>query len=53
MSITVTRRAVPPLSVVALRVTVPTYSDEPELWQRVLPALASQGLEPTGPCGIR
>lgn len=52
MSITVTRRTVPAMSVATLRGTVPTYSDEPQLWQRLVPLLTAQGLEPDGPCGV-
>ena len=52
MSITVTRRTVPSMSIATLRGTAPTYSDEPQLWQRLIPLLTAQGLEPDGPCGV-
>lgn len=51
MSVTVDRRTLPAMTVVALRGTVPTYSDEPLLWQRIGPGLVRQGVRPIGPCG--
>lgn len=52
MSITINRVTVPAMTVVALRGTVPTYSDEPMLWERMMPAVTAQGLTPAGPCGV-
>lgn len=52
MTITIDRRTVPAMTVVALRGTVPTYSDEEVLWARMMPALRQQGITPTGPCGV-
>jgi len=52
MTITIERTTVPAMTVVALRGTVPTYSDEGCLWARMMPALAAQGISPTGPCGV-
>ena len=52
MSITVNRTTVPAMTVVALRGTVPTYSDEGQLWQQMMPALAAQGVTPVGPSGV-
>ncbi|MBK0331331.1 MerR family transcriptional regulator [Brachybacterium sp. MASK1Z-5] len=52
MSITLTRTTVPAMTVVALRGTVPTYSDEGRLWQRMMPALSAQGIVPVGPGGV-
>lgn len=52
MSITLTRQAVPAMTVVALRGTVRTYSDEGQLWQRLWPLVQSAGLQPVGPCGV-
>lgn len=52
MSITVDRTTVPAILAVALRGTVPTYADEGLLWQRLMPALAEQGVAPIGPCGV-
>ncbi|MCG7311114.1 GyrI-like domain-containing protein [Brachybacterium sp. ACRRE] len=52
MSITLTRTTVPAMTAVALRGTVPTYSDEGRLWQRMMPALAAQGIAPVGPGGV-
>lgn len=52
MSITVDRRHIDPMTVVTLRGTVPTYSDEGLLWQRLWPLLGAQCLTPTGPGGV-
>lgn len=52
MSITVSRRTVPAMTVVALRGTVPTYADEPLLWDRMLPLLEQSGVTMTMPCGV-
>lgn len=52
MSITVQRTTVPAMTAVALRGTVPTYADEGRLWERMMPALASQGITAIGPCGV-
>lgn len=52
MSITLTRTTIPAMTVVALRGTVPTYADEGQLWQRMMPALSAQGIAPVGPCGV-
>ena len=52
MSITVQRTTVPELTAVSLRGTVPTYSDEGRLWERMMPALAEQGIVPIGPGGV-
>ena len=51
MSVTIERRTIPAMTVAALRATVPTYGDEGQLWERFLPILTEQGIEPTGPCG--
>ena len=50
--ITVTRTTVPAMTLVALRGTVPTYFDEPLLWQRMTPALVAQGVTAAGPWGV-
>lgn len=52
MSITVERRAIPAMTVVALRDIIPTYADEHLLWTRMMPELARQQITPTGPCGV-
>ncbi len=52
MSITLDRTVVPAMTVVALRGTVPTYSDEGLLWGRLMPALGEQRITPVGPCGV-
>jgi len=31
---------------------VPTYSDEGQLWERMMPALGAQSIAPLGPCGV-
>lgn len=50
-SITITRTTVPARSVVTLRGTIPTYSDEGVLWARLAPELRAQGIAATGPGG--
>ncbi len=50
-SITVTRQHFPARTVVTLRGTVPTYSDEGQLWARFGPEIAAQRLIPQGPGG--
>ncbi len=52
MSITVDRTTVPAMTLVRLRGTVPTYSDEGQLWQQMMPALSAQSITPIGPCGV-
>lgn len=51
MSITITRNTVPARTIVTLRGTIPTYSDEGQLWGRFIPLLERQGIRPTGPGG--
>lgn len=48
MTIQLNRTAVPAMTVVALRGTVPSYSDEGRLWERLMPALQQQGIRPVG-----
>ena len=52
MTIQLNRTAVPAMTVVALRGTVPAYDQEGRLWERLLPEIGRQGLTPTGPCGV-
>lgn len=52
MTITIERRTVPAMTVVALRDTIPTYADEGLLWQRLMPAIGQQSITPIGPCGV-
>ncbi|MGC5628641.1 MerR family transcriptional regulator [Georgenia sp. Z1344] len=52
MSIEIDRRTTVPMTVVALRGTIPTYSDEGQLWGRMMPELERQGIRPTGPGGV-
>lgn len=52
MSITISRTTIPEMTVVTLRGTVPTYSDEGQLWAQMMPLLAAQGITPIGPCGV-
>ena len=52
MAITLERITVPAMSVIALRGTVPSYVHEGQLWERMLPLLAAQGVHPAGPCGV-
>ncbi|MDO5696502.1 MAG: GyrI-like domain-containing protein [Dermatophilus congolensis] len=50
-AITITRRTIPARTIVALRGTIPTYSDEGMLWARLMPAMQAQGITPIGPGG--
>lgn len=50
-TITVSRQDLPARTIVALRGTVPTYSDEGILWGRFMPAIMAQGIVGTGPGG--
>lgn len=52
MSITIDRTAVPAMTVVALRGVVPTYSDERQLWERMMALIGAQSVVPAGPCGV-
>lgn len=52
MSITIRRTTIPAMTVVALRGTVPTYSDEHLLWDRMLPLLDARSIIPAEPCGV-
>lgn len=52
MSITLNRTSVPTMTIVSMRGTVPTYSDEGQLWEKMMPLLHQQGIRPTGPCGV-
>lgn len=47
----VTLAELPPQTVVYLRDTIPNYAEEGSLWQRLMPALAAQGVQPSGPGG--
>ncbi|OYN89208.1 MerR family transcriptional regulator [Parenemella sanctibonifatiensis] len=38
-------------TVVAVRGTIPTYTDEGILWGQLMPEMARQGITPIGPCG--
>ncbi|EPH07028.1 hypothetical protein HMPREF1531_00075 [Propionibacterium sp. oral taxon 192 str. F0372] len=52
MSITIERTTIPAMTVVALHGTVPSYSDEGQLWDRMMPAMSAQQITPAGPCGV-
>lgn len=52
MSISIERRTVPAMTVVALRGIIPAYTDEHLLWARLMPELGRQGIAPQGPCGV-
>lgn len=52
MSITLNRTAVPAMTLVTLRGTVPTYADEGQLWGAMMPLLGAQAITPVGPCGV-
>lgn len=52
MSITLDRAVVPAMTVAALRGTVPTYADEVQLWERMMPLLDAQAVAPAGPGGV-
>lgn len=46
---TITTTVHPAHRIVALRGTIPTYTDEGDLWQRIM--AAARGIRPAGPCG--
>lgn len=52
MDITIERRTIDAMTIVALRGVIPTYSDERLLWDRMMPELVRQGVTPNGPCGV-
>ena len=43
-----TRRTIPAHTIVALRVTIPTYADEGPIWGRFMPEAMAAGAQPTG-----
>jgi DNA-binding transcriptional MerR regulator len=45
---TLTRRRIPAHTIVALRVTVPTYADEGPIWGRLMPMAMAAGAAPLG-----
>lgn len=51
-NIEIQRKTIPAMTVVTLRGTVPTYSDEGQLWARFMPELARQGITRIGPEGV-
>ncbi|MDE9365161.1 MerR family transcriptional regulator [Luteipulveratus sp. YIM 133132] len=51
MDITIDSTPFAARTVAALRGTIPTYGDEQQLWDRILPELGRQGIALTGPCG--
>ncbi|MCI6557703.1 MULTISPECIES: MerR family transcriptional regulator [Schaalia] len=52
MSITLDRRVVPSMTIVALRDIIPTYADEHLLWHRMMPEVTRQQIAPIGPRGV-
>jgi len=52
MSINLRRATIPAMTIVSLRGTVPTYSHESLLWERMMPLLHDQSITPTGLCGV-
>lgn len=52
MSITIARTTLPARTLVTLRGIVPTYADEGQLWEKFIPQLEAQGVEPIGPGGV-
>ncbi|MGO1591876.1 MAG: MerR family transcriptional regulator [Ancrocorticia sp.] len=50
--IEIERMTVPAMSVAAVRGTVPTYSDEGPLWERLMTELGRQRIVPLGPGGV-
>lgn len=51
MSVTIDLHPFAARTVVGLRGTIPTYADEGQLWERLMPELARQGITIAGPCG--
>lgn len=52
MSISIDRRVVPAMTIVALRDIIPAYADEHLLWQRMMPEVTRQQITPIGPYGV-
>lgn len=52
MSITLSRKTVPAMTVVSLRGTVPAYNEEGQLRGQMMPLVGAQGIQPVGPCGV-
>ncbi|MBW8173442.1 MerR family transcriptional regulator [Ornithinimicrobium sp. Arc0846-15] len=52
MSITLSRKTVPAMTVVSMRGTVPAYNEEGQLWGQMMPLVGAQGIQPVGPCGV-
>ncbi len=52
MTITIERTTAPAMTIVALRGTVPTYADEGQLWEKMMPSIEQQGIKPIGPFGV-
>jgi DNA-binding transcriptional MerR regulator len=50
-TVTIETRPFAARRVVALRGTIPTYRDEDQLWDRLMPELGRQGVAVAGPCG--
>lgn len=51
MSITIDEHPFASRQVVSLRGVIPTYTDEPMLWDRFMPELGRQGVSVVGACG--
>lgn len=52
MSITLSRKTVPAMTVVSMRGTVPAYNEEGQLWGQMMPILGAQDIQPVGPGGV-
>lgn len=52
MSINLRRETIPAMTIVSLRGSVPTYSHEGQLWQKMFPLLNEQSIRPIGPSGV-
>lgn len=50
--ITVSRKHIPAQTIAAVRGIIPTHAEEEPLWAQLMPALAAQGITPTGPGGV-
>lgn len=52
MTVTISRKIIPAMHVVTYTGVVPSYADEGQLWEQMLPLLQEQGIAITGPCGV-
>lgn len=52
MSVSISRKTIPAMRVATYTGQVPTYADEGQLWDQMLPLVQEQGIAIAGPCGV-